>query len=91
VIAPALREHIAIEIAKATTPLRERLAELDARPAGLKYCGVCKAVTAYAVHEGVIFNGSLWVALRDTTGQPGTLRLWVATRRQVRRAGKDLR
>ena len=50
----------------------ERIAELEARPVGLKYLGTFERGTSYAEHDGVTHHGSTWVARRATTSEPGT-------------------
>jgi hypothetical protein len=50
----------------------ERIAELEARPAGLQYQGVWKRGASYAKHNGVSHQGSVWVARKDyPTAEPG--------------------
>jgi hypothetical protein len=52
--------------------LEARVAELEARPNGLKYCGTWKPATTYAVSECVTWDGSLWIALERTSSNPAT-------------------
>ena len=44
-----------------------RLKTLEARPAGLRYCGVWQRSVSYAFNEGATHAGNLWVCLIDGT------------------------
>jgi hypothetical protein len=48
--------------------LRTRLAELEARPS-IKDCGVWKE-GEYRAGDGVTWDGSFWIAQRNTTTKP---------------------
>jgi hypothetical protein len=69
-IAPVLRDAINA----AVMPLRDRIAELEARPA-LKYCGVWSE-GVYQEGHFVSHGGSLWACKRATLGKPGQSDDW---------------
>jgi hypothetical protein len=53
-------------------PLTSRVEALEARPVGVKYCGVWSSTATYAKDEAVTWAGSLWVALgKSTSMKPG--------------------
>jgi hypothetical protein len=52
--------------------LMARLVALEARPVGVKYCGVWTPEQAYRVHDAVSHHGSLWIAKTNQAGsEPG--------------------
>ena len=63
-------------IAKATEPLRQRIAELEARPS-VKYLGVWREDKVYSSGSMVTDQGSVWHAERATMTRPGTSNDWV--------------
>ena len=69
-VADAMAEYCRDVVA----PLKARIAELEARPAGTKYLGVHEHGRAYGKGDFVTKDGSLWAALRDHPGEPGTER-----------------
>jgi hypothetical protein len=42
--------------------LEQRIADHEARPAGVKYCGVWQAGQDHALGDAVTHKGSLWIA-----------------------------
>jgi hypothetical protein len=65
-------EHVGKTMAEELRKRDERIAELEARPAGLQYQGVWKRGASYAKHNGVSHQGSVWVARKDyPTAEPG--------------------
>jgi hypothetical protein len=51
------------------TELEKRVATLEARPTGLRYCGVWEPFGDYQKDDGCTYHGSLWVALRASSGE----------------------
>ena len=65
---PVWRKFIAEEIERACAPLREKIAELEARPMpGFKYVGIWRAGNLYRQGEFVTHMGSLFIAQRNAT------------------------
>ena len=88
-VAPVIREFVAAEIAKVTTPLREEISELQARPT-LRYVGVYDRSGSYGAGAAATHKGSLWIAKHPTAAEPGTSNDWqLAVKRG--RDGKDAR
>jgi hypothetical protein len=71
--------------------LEARIAVLEARPLGVRYCGTWSVDRAYERDEAATSGGSLWVALRASSGEaPGSSDAWqLAVKRG--RDGKDAR
>lgn len=87
-VADGIKEYIDQQVALTV----KRLEHLEARPLGLAYRGVWEQNLRYARDEGVTHAGSLWIAVRDTSGKPGSVdcRDWrLAAKRGA--DGKDLR
>lgn len=89
-LAPDIRRLVAADIAKAVEPLQQRIAELEARPAALKYFGVHEPARQYAEGAAVTANGNLWIALCATHARPGESSDWQLAVRKGR-DGKDAR
>jgi hypothetical protein len=65
-------EHIGKLVGEELAKRDERIAELEARPAGLQYQGVWKRGASYAKHNGCSHQVSVWVARKDyPTAEPG--------------------
>jgi hypothetical protein len=54
---------------RSLAPLRAKVAELEARPV-IKFCGPWRSGAAYPKDGLIVYGGSLWIALRDTTARP---------------------
>jgi hypothetical protein len=79
----AMREFVDAEL----SPLRERIAELEARPT-MKYAGVFDRTRSYKAGAVVTYQGSAWVANLESKGvRPGDGAAWQL---MVKR-GKDAR
>jgi hypothetical protein len=50
---------------KCIDALEIRVAELEAKPKGLDYLGVWQRAAVYSKNQGVTWDGSVWVCLRD--------------------------
>lgn len=57
-------------VQRAVTRLEARIEALEARPAGLKYCGVWQP-KEYRAGDVTTHDGSMWVAEVKTTYKPG--------------------
>jgi hypothetical protein len=88
-LAADIGDAIVAYVAKELRPLRERIEQLEA--GGLKYVGVYQPAQAYARGSVCTFDGSGFVALRDTINEkPGSSDAWqLAIKRG--RDGKDAR
>lgn len=72
--------------------LEARVAELEMRPKGMTYRGICDAGRVYEPGDVVTHSGSMWVATRrtgDTPGEGGNTGWLLAVKRG--RDGKDAR
>lgn len=56
--------------------LEKRIAELEARPAGLKYAGTYDEGRRYMPGEIVTDHGSAWHCREATTQRPGQSKAW---------------
>lgn len=57
---------------KRVIELQERVTQLEARPAALRYCGVWDRERDYQTDEAVTHGGGLWIARMDSRGvKPG--------------------
>ena len=66
-----LLEKIGRAIAAELKPLRRRIAELEARPE-FDYTGTWTRGKAYRKGQGCTHAGSIFIAMRDCPGAPGT-------------------
>jgi hypothetical protein len=71
VVVDAMKEALRPRDAKIIA-LEAKVAELDARGPGVEYKGVYVAGTIYPKGSAITRDGSLWLALRETTLVPGT-------------------
>lgn len=78
-IAPVLRSYLRDEL----TPIRRQMTELERRVAevetkGLEFVGTFQRAATYRRGQAVSFDGSLWIALRDTQSgeEPGQSKAW---------------
>ena len=61
----------------AVNALTKRVAELEARPAGVQYRGVWDATRLYAKDEAVTFTGAVWIALSaNVSRRPPAAGIW---------------
>jgi hypothetical protein len=90
-IAEATAEAIKVAVEKSIGPLRDRIAQLEQRPASLKYCGVWGEAERYALNDAVTYGGSLWIARAANSGvTPGSGAGWQLCVKRGR-DGKDAR
>lgn len=98
-LAAATREFVERKIAEAISAgaerlaeLERRVAELEARPSGIKWCGVWRETRqsgdpqSYDAANLVTHGGSLWVSTTKTTERPGYGPGWKLV---VKRGGYD--
>jgi len=71
--------------------LEAKVADLEARPKGLDYCGGYQRALTYKRHQGVSHQGSLYVCVADVTREiPGSSQHWQLCAKAVA-DGRDLR
>ena len=70
-LAPVIRDYVASQV----QPLREKIAQLEARPA-LEYRGVWKSGEPYKAGSAVTDQGGLWIAKVATSARPGSSSDW---------------
>jgi hypothetical protein len=70
-LAPVIHEHVE----KIAQPLRQRIAELEAKPF-LREAGTWDAKTGYGIGAVVSDHGSAWVCKHPTTERPGESAHW---------------
>lgn len=68
-LADRLAAGVRVYVSRTVAPLAERLATIEAR-GEVKYCGVWQAAGIYKRGNLCTRDGSLWVAVRDTTSSP---------------------
>jgi len=74
-IARATKQHIVQAIApgeKRLDALERRVADLEARPVGLNYCGTWQDGQTYRLHDAVTHHGGIWVCrAMSVQSEPG--------------------
>jgi hypothetical protein len=89
-LAKELADIIREQVAAATKPLRDKIAELQA--AGIRYVGAYQRAQTYKRGDVCTQDGSMWCAVSDVgpNEQPGRSQVWQLCCR-AGRDGKDAR
>jgi hypothetical protein len=84
-LVPAISEYVTAQV----KPLRDRIAELEARPT-VKYLGTWKSHETYTVGNMVTDHGSCWHCnVSATTERPGDSRDWTLAVKRGSRGRSD--
>lgn len=74
-IAPVIREFVDKMVGEAVAPLKQRVADLEARPV-VKYLGTWAEGTEYREGSMVTHDGSTWHCSGATRDRPGASPFW---------------